>query len=1080
MNKMKRLLTMLLIVCVTVAFMPAANMEEAIEAELVNDAEIVVSDQAEETIIDDGEEEIFELTGDEEDPASVDEEVEGEEDATVELTLDALTYAKTIAEANLYAAVEAETPFATLDKDAFVLVTDVSAADRFGVAFNTEEGPVSAYMDAAGLLPMDAADMDIFYAEIDASESVVIYNDNVDYPLPTLTLKLIEADKPVEEEPAEEEPAEEEPAEEEPTEEEPAEEEPAEEEPAEEEPTEEEPAEEEPAEEEPAEEEPAEEEPAEEEPAEEKPTEEEPTEEEPTEEEEVDIVAEEAAGDVDSSTVPTISKVTAPTSVTAKQLVKVSVTTTANATHLALVNEDNWTVTVWAADLFSSVSGSSRVWNVQYAFQTAGDRKLGMRASADGDKFGDTSWFNLKVVDQDEATALALYSVEIIGGSSTASKEATFRAVTSTDVKKLAFDAEGGNQVYVWDAADCAKTQDGKLVWTAKYTIWNAGTRTLTFKVGADGTTWNTSSSKSITFIVNPPVLKVEAPASVAVKEPVTMKVTTNKFATHLALVKEDGGTVTTWSAGSNSVLSGDNRVWTVQYTFAGEGERSLGMKASSDARNWSDVVKFNLKITPAEMPAIPTISKVTAPTSVTAKQLVKVSVTTTANATHLALVNEDNWTVTVWAADLFSSVSGSSRVWNVQYAFQTAGDRKLGMRASADGDKFGDTSWFNLKVVDQDEATALALYSVEIIGGSSTASKEATFRAVTSTDVKKLAFDAEGGNQVYVWDAADCAKTQDGKLVWTAKYTIWNAGTRTLTFKVGADGTTWNTSSSKSITFIVNPPVLKVEAPASVAVKEPVTMKVTTNKFATHLALVKEDGGTVTTWSAGSNSVLSGDNRVWTVQYTFAGEGARSLGMKASSDARNWSDVVKFDLVIGDVEQIVNEVSAKLSEVTVGSDAVFTVKTAATATTLAAYSEDGTQIDEWDAATYSVKSGDERVWTVKYALENAGSQTLTFKASVDGTSYDGGMDVALSVVTTGEFVFGISDDFQGAIVKSYLQDAATVTVPDTYADIPVTKIGDSAFEGKTGLTTITLPDTIEIIGKRAFANCTNLSSMNP
>ena len=63
--------------------------------------------------------------------------------------------------------------------------------------------------------------------------------------------------------------------------------------------------------------------------------------------------------------------------------------------------------------------------------------------------------------------------------------------------------------------------------------------------------------------------------------------------------------------------------------------------------------------------------------------------------------------------------------------------------------------------------------------------------------------------------------------------------------------------------------------------------------------------------------------------------------------------------------------------------------------------------------------------------------------------------------------------------VKQYLGSAATVTIPETVVGYNITAIGESAFEGNTTLTSIDLPDTIEVIGKRAFANCTSLSEMN-
>lgn len=55
---------------------------------------------------------------------------------------------------------------------------------------------------------------------------------------------------------------------------------------------------------------------------------------------------------------------------------------------------------------------------------------------------------------------------------------------------------------------------------------------------------------------------------------------------------------------------------------------------------------------------------------------------------------------------------------------------------------------------------------------------------------------------------------------------------------------------------------------------------------------------------------------------------------------------------------------------------------------------------------------------------------------------------------------------------------AGTVTVPGTYNGKPVTAIGENAFRGCSGITAITLPDSITSIGDSAFYNCTGLTEL--
>jgi hypothetical protein len=72
--------------------------------------------------------------------------------------------------------------------------------------------------------------------------------------------------------------------------------------------------------------------------------------------------------------------------------------------------------------------------------------------------------------------------------------------------------------------------------------------------------------------------------------------------------------------------------------------------------------------------------------------------------------------------------------------------------------------------------------------------------------------------------------------------------------------------------------------------------------------------------------------------------------------------------------------------------------------------------------------------------------------------------------------VYELIDDVM--TVTGYRGSADEVVVQETVEGHTVTVIGDSAFEG-SAIRTIDLPDTIQLIKKRAFANCSNLTNMN-
>ncbi len=52
------------------------------------------------------------------------------------------------------------------------------------------------------------------------------------------------------------------------------------------------------------------------------------------------------------------------------------------------------------------------------------------------------------------------------------------------------------------------------------------------------------------------------------------------------------------------------------------------------------------------------------------------------------------------------------------------------------------------------------------------------------------------------------------------------------------------------------------------------------------------------------------------------------------------------------------------------------------------------------------------------------------------------------------------------------------VEISSTYSGYPVTKIGDEAFSGCSGFTSISIPSSVTAIGDEAFASCTGLTSI--
>lgn len=76
------------------------------------------------------------------------------------------------------------------------------------------------------------------------------------------------------------------------------------------------------------------------------------------------------------------------------------------------------------------------------------------------------------------------------------------------------------------------------------------------------------------------------------------------------------------------------------------------------------------------------------------------------------------------------------------------------------------------------------------------------------------------------------------------------------------------------------------------------------------------------------------------------------------------------------------------------------------------------------------------------------------------------------------DFSFTLNSAGTGYIVQKYVGTAAEVVVPESYNGLPVTEIGDGAFENNSTITSVSLPSCVTRIGKRSFKNCAKLTSV--
>ena len=289
------------------------------------------------------------------------------------------------------------------------------------------------------------------------------------------------------------------------------------------------------------------------------------------------------------------------------------------------------------------------------------------------------------------------------------------------------------------------------------------------------------------------------------------------------------------------------------------------------------------------------------------------------------------------------------------------------------------------------------------------------------------------------------------------------NGGVRTIQFQPYNGTTAGEKFKAYTITLtttVVNKPevVNFTMNPSRVKLNVPVTFTVNT-KNATKVVLYV-DG------KANTSYPTTGD--VTVIERAFAslgnGNGVRTIQFKPyyGTTAGELSPAQSLTLYVTDDPLTVTVPAAKQGE---DLTVTWTAAGGAAKYQLLLTTPDGTAalLGETAALNYTVPG---------LKLLQPGDYTITIKALSGNTELE---SVNKAFTVTGDFVFAVRDDSTGIVVVKYNGTASTLTVPNTVAGLPVVEIGAQAFEGNTNLKSVTLPATIEIIGRRAFAECKNL-----
>lgn len=781
-----------------------------------------------------------------------------------------------------------------------------------------------------------------------------------------------------------------------------------------------------------------------------------------------------------------------PTTATAGVAAAIKVTTSSAAQYLHMYAENGGLIKVWPAAGNSTAGGGIRTWNISYAFINPGTRTMTFKASLDGStvKNGVAAKVTVQTAGLPTVSSAAANRSVVPAGTFL-----TFTVKTSTNAKYLTLCSEGGAAVKTW-TADSSNTADagGVRTWTLQYAFTGTGNRSISFKASADGNSYGASKGVSVKVVGKLDVLSAAASASSAtVKETLTYTIKTGTSVNTLSLY---AGTylVKSWTAAGNSADADGIRTWTLKYAIGGAGNRTITFKGSADGKTYGAGVSLNIVVA-----NLPTVSSAAVDhTVIPAGAYLTFTVKTSTNAKYLTLCGETGSAVKTWTADGSNTVDASGvRTWTLQYAFISTGNRSISFKASADKINYGASKGISVKVIGKLDVLSAQTSATEVAAGV-----PLTYTVVTGTSVSSVSLYAEGNYLVKTWPASGNSTDEGGLRTWKLQYAIGGTGNRTITFKGTADGKTYGAGVALNIKVMPKTSVISAEVSIDPAtIKQPVIFTVKTGTSVNYLNMYSGTSSFVKGWEAKGNSVDENGVRTWTLEYAIGGAGNRVLTFKGSSDGKTFGEGVQITVKVLTLPAVTAAAFTSATAET-GTAAEVTATTPEHAQYLHMFLENGSLYRTWAADEYSTVENGVRTWTVSHAFSNAGTRTMTFKASADNANYGTGVSATVTIVKPSGIVYTAINDTTCEVTGYTGTDSAVVIPATALNGRTVVAIAENAFKGNTTIKSLTLPgtvenvgasafegcsalekvtggDSIQVIGKAAFKNCTSLSTWN-
>ena len=752
----------------------------------------------------------------------------------------------------------------------------------------------------------------------------------------------------------------------------------------------------------------------------------------------------------------------------AKKQTSMMVQTSAGVTHVKMnVGEEK---VIWSKDDAEVTDyGNYMEWEIKYVFEWSGNYNLSYQASCDGENWGE-EYVGDKVAIKD-ADILYVYCAGGVAEKLTSIVVNTNSTITSLKINY-------GEEEVIYKETDegvTVKDYETYKVWTVKHVFKWSGNYGLCYQGSADGESWNEEYWAEPIAIKDADVLYVFCKGGVA-KKLTSIVVHTNPTITNLK-IRSDKTEVIYKDTDEGVTVDdyGTYKVWTVKHVFEWSGNYGLCYQGSADGETWNEEYWADpIVIKDADVLYVYCAGGI-------AKKLTSIVVNTNPAITNLK-IRSDKTEVIYKDTDEGVTVDdyGTYKVWTVKHVFEWSGTYGLCYQGSADGETWNEEYWAD--PIDIKDAAILYVYSAGGIKNSETKFSIDTNSTITSVKMKI-------GDREVIWNENDENVSVDvypTYKTWHVKHVFDWTGEYGLCYQGSTDGATWSEEYWADTITIKEPAIISVSYSADTAkVDEVLTIYVTTNNDMQFLNVYDGDNIVMELKAADAEIVEKDDGKEWVISYSFETAGEHYMKYEASVDGETFEPSYNETepIVITEADEVVLEwvsleqtgegiVTLKWNAVE-GADGYLALVTVEESEEDIVFFFENSEITEGVAAGLSAG--------VTYRI-----QIKAYVNDEDGTVADyiaesevRSIAIEEYKLTVGDFEYEYTEDNTGIVITKYSGTDADVTVPESIEDLPVVEIGDSAFEGNSYLECIDLPDTVAVIGVRAFANCTNLSEMN-